>query len=263
MKYLALFLFLLLQNTLQAQNTTVTAHRGKASFVPENTIRGMKKLLPTGIKFIEIDVRTTKDSNLVIMHDASLKRTTNSKAKVGELTTKELKKVKVTGWFNIRFRKNTIPTLEEVCRLVKNWNTDNPERIINLYVDCKDANPQVLLETLNKFYMAHSSVFYGNDTYLKTLRDLDPKLKIMPGLKNENDLEVKTINLKPYAFDVSYASLTPELVERIHSHGILVFSDLLFIYDHKSAYRKAAKMGVDVIQTDRAKKALRVLRKMR
>lgn len=239
----------------------VAAHRGKAYFVPENTIRGMKKLFPTGIKFIEIDVRTTKDSNLVIMHDASLKRTTNSKAKVGELTLEELKKIKVTGWFNIRFRKNTIPTLEEVCDLVKNWNTENPKKVINLYVDCKDANPQVLLEILNNFGLSHSSVFYGNDSYLKTLRDLDPKLKIMPGLKNENDLDTKFNNLRPYAFDVSYTSLTPELVEKIHSHGILVFSDLLFIYDHKSAYRKAAKMGVDVIQTDRAKKALRVLRK--
>ncbi len=221
----------------------------------------MKKLLPSGIKYIEIDVRTSKDRELVIMHDGSLKRTTNSKTNVSELTLEELKKVKVTGWFNIRFRKNTIPTLEEVCVLIADWNLVNPKQQVNLYVDCKNADPEKLLNILKKHKLTDSSVFYGNDNYLQKLRELDSSLKIMPGLKNEKALDAKVKNLKPYAFDVSYSALTPELVSAIHAHGILVFSDLLFLYDRKSAYRKAHKMGVDVIQTDRAKKALRVIKK--
>lgn len=222
----------------------------------------MKKLLPSGIKYIEIDVRTCKDGELVIMHDGSLKRTTNSKARVNELTLEELKKVKVTGWFNIRFRKNTIPTLEEVCALISDWNQNNPGQQVHLYVDCKEADLQKLLSILKKHKLSDSSVFYGKDNYLQQLRELDSDVKIMPGLKNAEDLVAKVARLKPYAFDVSYSSLTPELVNAIHSHGVQVFSDLLFLNDRKSSYRKAQKMGVDVIQTDKAKKALGIVRKM-
>lgn len=238
------------------KSQSIAAHRGKAFFIPENTIRGMKKLLPTGIKYIEIDVRTSKDEELVIMHDGSLKRTTNSKAKVNELTLEELKKVKVTGWFNIRFRKNSIPTLEEVCELISDWNAQNPEQQIHLYVDCKEAAPQLLVNTLTQYNLAANAVFYGKDSYLLELRNINSELKIMPGLKSEQEFATKANLLKPYAFDVAYSSLTPELVANIHSRGIKVFSDLLFLNDRKPVYRKAIKMGVDVIQTDRAKKAL-------
>lgn len=239
----------------------MAAHRGKAFFVPENTIRGMKKLLHSGIKYIEIDVRTSKDGALVIMHDGSLKRTTNSKVRVNDLTLEELKNVKVTGRYSISFKKNAIPTLDEVCTLISDWNQKNPQKQVHLYVDCKEAEPEKLLDILQKYSLRHSSVFYGNDNYLQKLRALDTNLKIMPGLKNVEELDNKVTNLKPYAFDVSYSLLTPELVAAIHSHEIRVLSDLLFLNDRKSAYRKAQKMGVDVIQTDKAKKALRVLQK--
>jgi glycerophosphoryl diester phosphodiesterase len=255
-----IFFLFFIQLSLTAQTISVTAHRGKAFLVPENTIRGMNKLLPSGIKYIEIDVRTSKDGELVIMHDGSLKRTTNSKAKVSDLTLEELKKVKVTGWLNIRFRKNSIPTLEEVCALISDWNQNNPGQQVHLYVDCKDADPEKLLDILKKHKLSDSSVFYGKDNYLQQLRTLDTEVKIMPGLKIPEDLDAKVTSLKPYASDVSYSSLTPELVNSIHSHGVQVFSDLLFLNDRKSSYRKAQKMGVDVIQTDRAKKALRVLK---
>jgi glycerophosphoryl diester phosphodiesterase len=259
-KYLILFYLLSVSYSLNAQSTAVAAHRGKAFLVPENTIRGMNKLLPSGIKYIEIDVRTSKDGELVIMHDGSLKRTTNNKAKVNELTLEELKNVKVTGWFNIRFKKNSIPTLDEVCSLIADWNNRNSEQQVHLYVDCKDADPIKLLNILQKYRLSHSSVFYGNDKYLQSLRELDPELKIMPGLKSPKDLEAKVTSLRPFAFDVSYTILTPELLSAIHSRDIRVFSDLLFLNDRKSAYKKAQKMGVDVVQTDKAKKVVRIIK---
>lgn len=263
MKHIFLLFLFFIQLSLTAQTTSVAAHRAKAFLTPENTIRGMKALLPSGIKYIEIDVRTSKDGELVIMHDGSLKRTTNSKARVNDLTLEELRRVKVTGWFNFRFRKNDIPTLEEVCVLISEWNQKNPMQQVHLYVDCKEADTEKLLSILKKHKLDDSSVFYGKDTYLQKLRELDSSLKIMPGLKSLEDLETKVASLKPYAFDVSYSSLTPELVTAIHSHGIRVFSDLLFLNDRKSSYQRAIKMRVDVIQTDRAKKALRVVSKNR
>lgn len=254
----AFFLFLFSLG-LHAQKPQVAAHRGKAFGIPENTVRGIQKLLPSGIKYIEIDVRTSKDGRLLIMHDGSLKRTTNSKARVKHLTWHELQQVRISGWLNIRFRNNRIPSLEEVCGVVSGWNSLHPSHPVYLYVDCKEADPRQLLDILQRHRLDKESVFYGGDTYLAELRKLDPELKIMPGLKSPEDLYSKAEVLQPYAFDVSYSLLTAQLVQEIHSRGILVFSDLLFLNDRRGAYKKARAYGVDVIQTDKAKKVLRVL----
>ncbi|MCD8539107.1 MAG: hypothetical protein LRY55_04590 [Leadbetterella sp.] len=76
----------------------------------------------------------------------------------------------------------------------------------------------------------------------------------MPGLKSPDDLPSKEEVLRPYAFDVPYSLLTAQLVQEIHSRGIMVFSDLLFLNDRRRAYKKTRVYGVDVIQTDKAKK---------
>lgn len=253
------FFLFLFSVSVYARKPEVAAHRGKACLVPENTLRGIRKLLPSGIKYVEVDVRTSKDGHLLIMHDGSLKRTTNSRSAVKDLTWEELQRVKVTGWFNIRFKKNRIPSLEEVCELLSDWNRQNPSHPVFLYVDCKDADARALLATLRRHGLENESVFYGGDTYLMQLRKLNPEVKIMPGLKNAADLPAKAGAFRPYAFDVPYALLTAELVEEIHSRGIRVFSDLLFLHDRPAAYRKAKKYGIDAIQTDKAKKLLRVL----
>ncbi|MEY4030319.1 MAG: hypothetical protein RJA90_1548 [Bacteroidota bacterium] len=57
----------------------ISAHRGNASSAPENTLSAFKNALQTGAHFIEVDVRTTNDGVLMIMHDANLERTTNGK----------------------------------------------------------------------------------------------------------------------------------------------------------------------------------------
>ncbi|MCD8539106.1 MAG: glycerophosphodiester phosphodiesterase family protein [Leadbetterella sp.] len=137
----AFFLFLL-SFGLYAQKPEVAAHRGKSPCVPENTVRGIQKLLPSGIKYIEIDVRTSKDGRLLILHDGSLKRTTNSKARVKDLTWHELQQVRISGWLNIRFRNNRIPSWRKFVGVVSGWNSLHPSHPVYLYVDCKEADPQ-------------------------------------------------------------------------------------------------------------------------
>lgn len=255
MKYLLLFALFLLQPDVQAQVTSVAAHRGQASDAPENSLRGIEKLLPTGIKYIEIDVRTSKDGALVIMHDASLKRTTNSLAQVGELSFEELKKLKLTGGSN----DDRIPSLAEVCGLLKNWNNTNPKHQVHLYVDCKAAQPEPLIATLQHYGLLEEAVFYAKDSYLLELRKLQPTIRIMPALKDPDVLERKVAELRPFAFDVFFPILSEELVRKIHRHGVQVFSDLLAIFDSEQTYERAKAMKVDVIQTDRAAEALLLL----
>ncbi|MEM2482910.1 MAG: glycerophosphodiester phosphodiesterase family protein, partial [Candidatus Nezhaarchaeales archaeon] len=57
----------------------VIAHRGASAYEPENTLRSIKRALNLGADMVEIDVRTTKDGHIVVIHDATVDRTTNGR----------------------------------------------------------------------------------------------------------------------------------------------------------------------------------------
>lgn len=81
-------------------------HRGAASHEPENTLRSIEHAIALGCDLVEVDVRRTRDGQLVLMHDERVDRTTNGKGNVAEMTLKDLRRL-VAG------DGQRIPTLEE------------------------------------------------------------------------------------------------------------------------------------------------------
>ena len=81
-------------------------HRGARAYEPENTVSSYKKALELGVDAVELDVRRTKDGEIIVIHDAEVDRTTNGKGLVSQLTLKEIKQ------FNTE-KDQKIPTLEE------------------------------------------------------------------------------------------------------------------------------------------------------
>ena len=66
-------------------------HRGARAYAPENTLTSFKKAIEIGVDAVELDVRRTKDNQLVVIHDADIKRTTNGEGLVSELTLAQIK----------------------------------------------------------------------------------------------------------------------------------------------------------------------------
>ena len=77
--------------TQSSKNIYVAAHRGWKSKYPENTMEAFKAALTLDVDQLETDVRITRDGELVLIHDATVDRTTNGSGKVCELTLAELK----------------------------------------------------------------------------------------------------------------------------------------------------------------------------
>ncbi|NOZ64745.1 MAG: glycerophosphodiester phosphodiesterase, partial [Caldiserica bacterium] len=92
--------------------TYIVGHRGAAGLEPENTIKGFQKALEIGVDYVECDVHLSLDGYPVVIHDATLDRTTSGKGKVEDYTLDELKKLD-TG------KGEKIPVLEEVMELVR------------------------------------------------------------------------------------------------------------------------------------------------
>ncbi len=88
----------------------VYAHRGYSARYPENTLIAFEKAWEAGAYGIELDVRATKDGQLVIFHDDDLKRLFDVEKRVEEMEFCELRELEIEG--------HKIPTLDEVLKTV-------------------------------------------------------------------------------------------------------------------------------------------------
>ena len=82
-------------------------HRGAAGHAPENTLAAIRKGIALGVDFVEIDVRCTADGVLVVLHDATVNRTTNGKGPIERLSLGDVRALDAGNG-------ECIPTLEEV-----------------------------------------------------------------------------------------------------------------------------------------------------
>ena len=98
--------------TQSKNNIFVAAHRGWKEKYPENTMEAFEKALELGVDQIETDIRMTKDGELILIHDATVDRTTNGTGNVHEFTLEEIRKLDAGNG-------NQIPTLREFLELVK------------------------------------------------------------------------------------------------------------------------------------------------
>lgn len=105
----------------------IFAHRGFSSEYPENTLLAFKKAYEVGAHGIELDVRLTKDQEVVVIHDSSVDRTTNGSGAVNELTLAEIQKLDAGSWKGIAFENEPVPTLQTVLDVMGGKLTVNIE----------------------------------------------------------------------------------------------------------------------------------------
>jgi len=82
-------------------------HRGARAYEPENTLRSFQKAIELGVDAVELDVRKTKDNEIVVIHNADVNKTTNGNGLVSELSLEDIKRF-------VTEKGEKIPTLEEV-----------------------------------------------------------------------------------------------------------------------------------------------------
>lgn len=97
----------------------IIAHRGASLERPECTLAAINRAIDVKATAVEMDVRTSKDGVLFLLHDTTLDRTTNGSGKAADQTLAELKKLDAGSWFNAKYKSERIPTLAEglkACR---------------------------------------------------------------------------------------------------------------------------------------------------
>ncbi len=95
----------------------VIAHRGHSTGAPEQTRASYVDACRRGAHMIEADVRRSRDGHLVLLHDATVDRTTNGHGPVAELGFDELRRLDAGGWFAAEFTGEQVPSLDELFDL--------------------------------------------------------------------------------------------------------------------------------------------------
>ena len=114
----------------------VASHRADWRNWPENSIPAIESAIRMGVDIVELDLQCTADSQLIIMHDAKLNRTTTGKGIIAELTLDSIRTFRLKNGVSIRTR-HQIPTLREVLLLCKDRvliNLDKADRYFDLVV---------------------------------------------------------------------------------------------------------------------------------
>ncbi|MCA9058310.1 MAG: acetylxylan esterase [Planctomycetaceae bacterium] len=93
----------------------IIAHRGASTERPECTLSAIQRAIETGATAVEMDVRTSRDGLLFILHDATLDRTTNGTGAANLLTLAELQQLDAGSSFDPEFAGERIPSLAEVA----------------------------------------------------------------------------------------------------------------------------------------------------
>jgi glycerophosphoryl diester phosphodiesterase len=101
-------------------------------------------------------------------------------------------------------------------------------------------------------------VVYQSADYLRKLKRLEPRARVLPPLKDPARLG-ELADLEPYGVDASWGILSKELIDRCHARGIRVFSDALGWHEGVRDYSQVIDWGVDVIQTDHPARVLRAI----
>lgn len=111
------------------------AHRGASAYAPENTVPAFTLAADQGATFVELDLRLTRDGQLICLHDETLERTTDVAAvypdrghdgpngtrrwPLAEFTLAELARLDAGAWFAPRFRGTRLPTLRDAIVALK------------------------------------------------------------------------------------------------------------------------------------------------
>jgi len=90
------------------------AHRGASAHAPENTLAAFSRAFDDGADWIECDVRLTSDGVPVVLHDATLERTTDGKGPVVDRPFDAVRRLDAGSWFAKQFGREHVPSLAEV-----------------------------------------------------------------------------------------------------------------------------------------------------
>ncbi|MFY0689544.1 MAG: hypothetical protein JXQ90_20405 [Cyclobacteriaceae bacterium] len=240
----------------------VIAHKGASGYAPENTLAAFQMALDMGVDKIALDVRHTKDEQIIVLHDQTLDRTTNGTGDVHNYTLAEIKELDAGSWFgDAKYAGEKVPTLKEVLDLVNGKakvlievkHMDHPhyddfaEKLVNVIRQEENGFEWCIIESYEDKYLeeAHEHAPEVETKKLLIGEDSAPLIAFYVETRmhlGRTHEEETTKALSPH-----YSTLSPRRVFRMHARGFKVYT---YPVNTREDMIMMLGMGVDGIVTD-------------
>jgi glycerophosphoryl diester phosphodiesterase len=244
-------------NSLSKNSILVCAHRSFHKNSPENSLQSINDAIEANIDIVEIDIRTTKDSVLVLMHDKTIDRTTTGTGLVKDYTYFELQE------FNLKISDSItphkIPLVVDALKILKG------KLIANL--DLKAVDYKQLYQMLQELEMESDVISYiGKKEKILEMISIDSLYAVMPLVKTIEEMHYYYKNTKSPLQHFTIESFTEANMNWIHEKGELVFVNTLwaedesFIEGNLKPMDSVIALKPAMIQTDHPKLLVEYLR---
>ncbi len=231
----------------------IIAHRGASYDVPENTMASFRLGWERHAN-VELDVYLSKDNRMVVIHDASTKRTAGVDLKVKEANAEELRKLDVGSFKDQKFAGEHIPFLADVVKAIP------PKQKLYIEIKCgKEILPQlrqllvksgkmsqVVIIGFNLEIVAESKKLIDVPTYW--LKGTEKDKKTGQWIPHDPKLVQMAKDKGLDGLDVDFAGVTEELVRAAKAAGQKLY---VWTVDDPDEALRLVKLGVDGITTNR------------
>ena len=209
-------------------------HRGAAGHAPENTLFSIQRAIELGVDIVEVDVRRTRDGELVLLHDQRVNRTTNGGGRIGDLSFEEVRRLDAGSG-------QAIPSLREALELVRGSvqlmiELKEPgivPEVMNLIEDCH-SNQEVILASFHHPALIEVRRLQSS---ARTLALIDRVPVNLDFAKNAEFTHV----------GVNIGSVTEEFVRSVHRANYQLF---VYTVNDERDIRRLSEMSVEGIISD-------------
>lgn len=225
--------------------TQIMAHRGSSYNAPENTMQAFENAVSATADYIELDVHETKDGQIVVIHDSSLKRTTGVNKNVWDMNYAEIAELDAGSWFgdDESYAQCRIPLLEDVMSYTKG------KIKLNIEIKLTDYEPdlvEMVAALIEKYeYTDDCVVTSMNYEALKQIKKINDN--IMTGyvltVAYGNFYNLTYVD----AFSINSSFVNKNMVDAIHNRGKQIY---VWTVNGENRARELTVMGVDALITD-------------
>jgi glycerophosphoryl diester phosphodiesterase len=238
----------------------VIGHRGAAGLAPENTCAGLRRARALDCAMVEFDVRICADGRPVLMHDATVDRTTDGTGPVTALTLAEFARLDAGSWFDSEFAGEAPPTLEQALAECARIGLGAMIEVKRDYHG-PGREPKAAIEAIGRLLgdaslqAAATSVLSSFDVELVAwCRRVIPQIRRMvasPRLSDETFRQAERLGCMAVVCDARF--LQPGDAGRAHRAG---FAVLAYTVNDPVRARKIRGWNVDSIVSDRPDRIL-------
>jgi len=234
--------------------TKIIAHRGFSGIAPENTLIAFQKAIECGADYFELDIHKTKDDSIVVIHDASVDRTSsnNMKGKVAEMIYSELAAVRAgySKKFGDKYKNEKIPTLREALELTRGK--------IKVCIEIKvyDVEKEVLKIVNDLGVNDEVIIFSFYYPVLEKIRQMDMNIPILFLVNTFEDTIIDSAEaISANAIGVGGGTIvTKQLLDTVHNHEMELWK---WTVNDDNEMQRLIDMGIDGLITNYPDKALK------